>query len=95
MFKPFQKEKPSYYSGKSCPDNKYGSFCFWSVVNRLEKNDTIVKKVKDQLFIARAYHPIIRADSSGQALAKQMRHHILEYERALGEATVDAEVPPK
>lgn len=61
-------------------------------MNRLEKNDTIVKKLKDQLFIARAYHPIIRSE---QALSKQMRHHILEYERALGETTVDAEIPPK
>lgn len=56
-------------------------------------NDSMVKKLKDQLFVARAYYPSITKLQGQEQLAHELKQSIQEYERMLSEATSDADLP--
>ncbi|KAG0466437.1 hypothetical protein HPP92_018017 [Vanilla planifolia] len=58
-------------SDKSC-QVEFGSYCLWSTKHKEAMNDATVKKLKDQLFVARAYYPSIsklKEDIQPQALS--------------------------
>ncbi|XP_052484217.1 probable galacturonosyltransferase 7 isoform X5 [Gossypium raimondii] len=76
-------------------DLKYGSYCIWREENREEMQDSMVKKLKDQLFVARAYFPSIAKIPAQSKLSGELKQNIQEVERVLSESTTDADLPPE
>ncbi|KAG8499024.1 hypothetical protein CXB51_005437 [Gossypium anomalum] len=76
-------------------DLKYGSYCIWREGNREEMHDSMVKKLKDQLFVARAYFPTIAKIPAQSKLSGELKQNIQEVERVLSESTTDADLPPE
>ncbi|CAD5197287.1 unnamed protein product [Musa acuminata subsp. malaccensis] len=56
-------------------------------------DDSTVKKLKDQLFVARAYYPSLAKLNGQQKLSHDMKQNIQEHEHMLSEAIVDADLP--
>ncbi|KAL5807626.1 hypothetical protein ACOSQ3_028317 [Xanthoceras sorbifolium] len=73
---------------------KFGSYCLWRKEHREEMKDSMVKKLKDQLFVARAYYPSIAKLPSQNKLTRDLRQNIQELERVLSESATDADLPP-
>lgn len=55
--------------------------------------DSVVKRLKDQLFVARAYYPSIAKLPSQDKLTWELKQNIQEFERILSESTIDADLP--
>ncbi|KAK9067750.1 hypothetical protein SSX86_011861 [Deinandra increscens subsp. villosa] len=73
---------------------KFGSYCLWRRQNKEKMEDFIVKKMKDQLYVARAYYPSIAKIPKLDQFSQEMKQHIQEFERILGESTSDKDLPP-
>ena len=56
--------------------------------------DSVVKKLKDQLFVARAYYPSITKLQAQTQLSRELKQNIQEHERMLSEAISDGDLPP-
>ncbi|KAI4355946.1 hypothetical protein L6164_000002 [Bauhinia variegata] len=80
--------------GKSC-ELTFGSYCLWRQVHREGMKDIMVKRLKDQLFVARAYYPSIAKLPAQDKLCRQMKQNIQELEHVLSESTTDADLPPQ
>ena len=57
--------------------------------------DFVVKKLKDRLFVARAYFPSIAKLPAHEKLSKELKQNIQDFERILSEATTDRDLPPQ
>ncbi|TKY65615.1 galacturonosyltransferase 7 [Spatholobus suberectus] len=79
--------------GKSC-ELTFGSYCLWQREHRQEMKDSLVKKLKDQLFVARAYYPSIAKLPAQDKMSRQLKQNIQELEHMLSESTTDADLPP-
>lgn len=79
-------------SDKQC-ELKYGSYCLWRQEHKEEMKDSMVKKLKDKLFVARAYYPTIAKLPAQDKLSREMKQNIQEFERILSETTTDADLP--
>ncbi|KAG6603505.1 putative galacturonosyltransferase 7, partial [Cucurbita argyrosperma subsp. sororia] len=79
-------------NGKPC-EWKFGSYCIWQQENREVIKDSMVKKLKDQLFVARAYYPSIAKLPDQGKLTQEMKQNIQELERVLSESTTDLDLP--
>jgi alpha-1,4-galacturonosyltransferase len=55
--------------------------------------DSIVKRLKDQLFVARSYYPSIAKLNGQEALTQEIKQNIQDHERVLSVSTVDADLP--
>ena len=55
----------------------------------------MVKKLKDQLFVARAYYPTITKLPGQDKLTREMKQNIQDLEHIFSEATTDADLPPQ
>jgi alpha-1,4-galacturonosyltransferase len=53
-----------------------------------------VKKLKDQLFVARSYYPSIAKLQGQEALTREIKQNIQDHERILSTSTLDADLPP-
>ncbi|KAE8728124.1 putative galacturonosyltransferase 7 [Hibiscus syriacus] len=73
---------------------KYGSYCIWKEENREDMKDSTMKKLKDQLFVARAYFPSVAKMPAQNKLSRELKLNIQELERVLSESTTDADLPP-
>ncbi|XP_035545577.1 probable galacturonosyltransferase 7 isoform X3 [Juglans regia] len=80
--------------GKLC-EFKFGSYCHWRQEHREEMKDTMVKKLKDQLFVARAFYPSIAKLPRQDKLSRELKLNIQELERVLSESTTDVDLPPQ
>ncbi|KAI4353614.1 hypothetical protein L6164_002549 [Bauhinia variegata] len=80
--------------GKSC-ELTFGSYCLWRQEHREEIKDVMVKRLKDQLFVARAYFPSVAKLPAQDTLSRQMKQNIQELEHVLSESTTDADLPPQ
>ncbi|KAL2330483.1 hypothetical protein Fmac_018064 [Flemingia macrophylla] len=78
--------------GKSC-ELTFGSYCLWQQEHRQEMKDGLVKKLKDQLFVTRAYYPSIAKLPAQDKLSRQLKQNIQEMEHMLSESTTDADLP--
>lgn len=78
----------------SC-EQKYGSYCLWRREYREDMKDSMVKALKDRLFVARAYYPSIAKLPAHDKLSRELRQNIQDFERVMSEATVDADLPPQ
>ncbi|XP_062211139.1 probable galacturonosyltransferase 7 isoform X2 [Phragmites australis] len=72
---------------------EFGSYCLWSIEHKEVMKDTIVKRLKDQLFVARSYYPSIAKLKGKEALTRELKQNIQEHERVLSESIVDADLP--
>ncbi|KAF4354446.1 hypothetical protein CsatB_003125 [Cannabis sativa] len=81
-------------SGKQC-ELKYGSYCIWSREHKEEMKDSMVKKLKDRLFVARAYFPTIAKLPAQDKLSRELKQNIQELEKIFSESTTDADLPPQ
>lgn len=80
-------------NGKSC-ELTFGSYCLWQQEHREDMKDAMIKKLKDQLFVARAYYPSIAKLPAQDKLSRQLKQSIQELEHILSESTTDADLPP-
>ncbi|XP_076917630.1 putative galacturonosyltransferase 7 isoform X1 [Bidens hawaiensis] len=81
-------------SDKIC-EIKFGSYCLWRQQHREEMKDLIVRKMKDQLYVARAYYPSIAKIPKLDQFSQEMKQNIQEFERILSESTSDSDLPPQ
>ncbi|XP_062215714.1 probable galacturonosyltransferase 7 [Phragmites australis] len=72
---------------------EFGSYCLWSIEHKEVMKDAIVKRLKDQLFVARSYYPSIAKLKGKEALSRELKQNIQEHERVLSESIVDADLP--
>lgn len=80
-------------NGKSC-QLEFGSYCLWSLEHKEVMLDAVVKRLKDQVFMARAYYPSIAKLPRQDALSRELKQSIQDHEHILSEAIVDADLPP-
>ncbi|GAB4839289.1 hypothetical protein Ancab_028816 [Ancistrocladus abbreviatus] len=74
---------------------RFGSYCLWHREHREDMKDSMVKKLKDRLFFARAYYPSIAKLPAHDKLSHEIRQNIQDFERVLSEATSDVDLPPE
>ena len=55
----------------------------------------MVKKLKDQLFVARAYYPSVAKLPRQDKLSRELKQNIQELERVLSESSTDGDLPPQ
>lgn len=79
-------------ASKSC-ELKLGSYCLWRHEQKEDMNDSMIKRLKDQLFVARAYYPSVAKIPSQDELTREFKQNIQDFERVLGEASTDADLP--
>ena len=70
----FEHGLPGDENGKSC-QLEFGSYCLWSVEHEEVMKDFIVKRLKDQLFVARAYYPSIVKLDGMEKLSHEMKQN--------------------
>ncbi|MED6170598.1 putative galacturonosyltransferase 7, partial [Stylosanthes scabra] len=87
------KTTPADESGKSC-ELTFGSYCLWQQEHKEVMKDAMIKKLKDQLFVARAYYPSIAKLPAQDKLSREMKQNIQDLEHVLSESTTDADLPP-
>ncbi|XP_073142326.1 probable galacturonosyltransferase 7 isoform X2 [Henckelia pumila] len=73
---------------------RFGSYCLWRREHKEKMEDAVVKRMKDLLFVARAYYPSIAKLPSFEKLSHEMKQTIQEFERVLSETTTDKDLPP-
>ncbi|KAL6905725.1 hypothetical protein ACP4OV_003326 [Aristida adscensionis] len=78
---------------KSC-EHEYGSYCLWSVEHKEVMQDAIVRRLKDQLFTARAHYPSIAKLKQQEIFTRELKQNIQEHERMLSDTITDADLPP-
>lgn len=81
-------------SNNTC-ELRFGSYCLWRQEHRERTEDSTVKKMKDLLYVARAYHPSIAKLPTLDKLSHELRQNIQEFERVLSETTTDKDLPPQ
>lgn len=74
---------------------KFGSYCLWRQQQREKMEDSVVKRMKDLLFVARAYYPSIAKLPELDKLSHELRQNIQDFERVLSETTTDKDLPPQ
>ncbi|KAJ3680991.1 hypothetical protein LUZ60_015480 [Juncus effusus] len=79
------------YSDKLC-EFQFGAYCLWSVQHKEKMKDRFVRRLKDQLFIARAYYPSIVKLKGSEEFSKEVKRNIQDHERMLGEAVSDKDL---
>ncbi|XP_058003597.1 probable galacturonosyltransferase 7 [Hevea brasiliensis] len=72
---------------------RFGSYCKWREEHREDMKDSMIKKLKDQLFVARAYFPSIAKLPAQNKLSQELKQNIQEFERILSESTTDTDLP--
>lgn len=71
----------------------YGSYCLWRKEHKEKMKDFVVKRMKDQLYVARAYYPSIAKLPALDKLSQELKQNIQEFERVLSETTTDSDLP--
>ncbi|CAI9097136.1 OLC1v1033480C3 [Oldenlandia corymbosa var. corymbosa] len=83
----------STMDGKNMCEIRFGSYCLWREEHRESMKDSTVKKMKDLLFVARAYYPSIAKLPALDKLSHELKQNIQEFERVLSETTTDKDLP--
>ncbi|KAM0053885.1 putative polygalacturonate 4-alpha-galacturonosyltransferase [Helianthus debilis subsp. tardiflorus] len=81
-------------SEKTC-ELKFGSYCIWRQQHREKMTDFIVKRMKDQLYVARAYYPSIAKLPKLDQFTQEIKQNIQEFERILSVSSSDPDLPPQ
>ncbi|KAL3531576.1 hypothetical protein ACH5RR_005097 [Cinchona calisaya] len=86
------KEDGNGENKKIC-ELRFGSYCLWRQEHRERTKDFTVKKMKDLLYVARAYYPSIAKLPALDKLSHELKQNIQEFERVLSETIVDKDLP--
>ncbi|KAI4331668.1 hypothetical protein MLD38_029831 [Melastoma candidum] len=81
-------------AGKQC-EARFGSYCLWLQEHREKMKDSTVKRMKDLLFVARAYFPSIAKLSKQEKFSLELKQNIQDFERILSDASKDSDLPPQ
>ncbi|KAK8963438.1 putative galacturonosyltransferase 7 [Platanthera guangdongensis] len=73
---------------------EFGSYCLWSEKHKITMKDFMVKRLKDQLFLARAYYPSIAKLKAQTRLSHELKQSIQDHEKILSEGISDTDLPP-
>ncbi|KAK3119618.1 hypothetical protein QOZ80_9AG0672880 [Eleusine coracana subsp. coracana] len=88
-------DQETVYEENSKPcELEYGSYCLWSMEHKEVMKDATVKRLKDQLFIARAHYPSIAKLKQQERFTRELKQNIQEHERMLSDTIADADLPP-
>jgi alpha-1,4-galacturonosyltransferase len=87
-----QNLPPTGENVKSC-QVEFGSYCVWSEENKERMKYSTVKRVKDQLFVARAYYPTIAKQTEMSKLALEMKQRMQDHEQMLSKVISDPDLP--
>ncbi|XP_016545803.2 probable galacturonosyltransferase 7 isoform X2 [Capsicum annuum] len=79
--------------GEKLCELKFGSYCLWRRNHKEKVNDLTVRKMKDLLYVARAYYPSIAKLPALDKLSHEMKTNIQDFERVLSVTTVDKDLP--
>ncbi|KAL3356671.1 hypothetical protein AABB24_017369 [Solanum stoloniferum] len=79
--------------GEKLCELKFGSYCLWRRNHKEKVNDFTVRKMKDLLYVARAYYPSIAKLPALDKLSHEMKQNIQDFERVLSVTTVDKDLP--
>ncbi|XP_076895979.1 putative galacturonosyltransferase 7 [Bidens hawaiensis] len=74
---------------------KFGSYCLWRQQHKEKMKDFIVKKMKDRLYVARAYYPSVAKLPKLEQFTQEIKQNIQEFERILSESSSDTDLPPQ
>ncbi|KAF6999336.1 hypothetical protein CFC21_015380 [Triticum aestivum] len=85
--------KPDEVENLKACQLEFGSYCLWSTEHKVIMKDSVVKRLKDQLFVARSYYPSIAKLQGQEALTQEMKQNIQDHERVLSASAVDADLP--
>uniref|UniRef100_A0A453ANK0 Galacturonosyltransferase 7 n=2 Tax=Aegilops tauschii subsp. strangulata TaxID=200361 RepID=A0A453ANK0_AEGTS len=85
--------KPDEVENLKACQLEFGSYCLWSTEHKVIMKDSVVKRLKDQLFVARSYYPSIAKLQGQEALTQEMKQNIQDHERVLSASSVDADLP--
>lgn len=80
--------------GEKLCELKFGSYCLWRRNHKEKADDFTVRKMKDLLYVARAYYPSIAKLPALDKLSHEMKQNIQDFERVLSVTTVDKDLPP-
>lgn len=72
---------------------QFGGYCLWSIQHKEVMTDSVVKRLKDQVFVARAYYPSMAKLQGQEQLSHELKQNIQEHERILSDAVSDADLP--
>lgn len=89
----YQQSVPSSGENEKSCQVVFGSYCIWSEENKETMKDSTVKRVKDQLFVARAYYPTIAKLTEMSELALEMKQRIQDHEQMLSKVISDPDLP--
>ncbi|KAI3473871.1 hypothetical protein Pfo_028052 [Paulownia fortunei] len=65
------------------------------MICELKFGNSVVKRMKDLLFVARAYYPSIAKLPTLDKLSLELKQNIQDFERVLSETTTDKDLPPQ
>lgn len=72
---------------------KHRNYCLWRIELKEKMKDFVVKRMKDQLYVARPYYPSIAKLPALGKLSLEMKRNIQEYMRVLSETSTDIDLP--
>ncbi|KAJ9556360.1 hypothetical protein OSB04_010974 [Centaurea solstitialis] len=84
-------ENAAIERSKSVDSAVLGKYSIWRKENDNENTDTTVRLVRDQMIMARVYKSIATMKNNTQ-LARELQNQLKESQRALGDATADADL---
>ncbi|KAI8021134.1 Polygalacturonate 4-alpha-galacturonosyltransferase [Camellia lanceoleosa] len=85
-------ENAAIERSKSVDSAVLGKYSIWRKENENENTDSTVRLMRDQIIMARVYVSIANMKKS-PGLAQELQSRIKDSQRALGEATADADLP--
>lgn len=85
-------ENAAIERSKSVDSAVLGKYSIWRKENENENPDTTVRLMRDQIIMARVYISIASMKNKHD-LAQELQNRLKESQRALGEATADADLP--
>lgn len=87
-------ESAAIERSKSVDSAVLGKYSIWRKENENENSDSTVRLMRDQIIMARVYLSIAKMKNKPD-LYEQLQIRLRESQRALGEATADADLPKR
>lgn len=87
-------ENAAIERSKSVDSAVLGKYSIWRKENENENSDSTVRLMRDQIIMARVYLSIAKMKKKADLYA-QLQTRLRESQRALGDATADADLPKR
>ncbi|KAJ3669112.1 hypothetical protein LUZ60_011062 [Juncus effusus] len=80
-------------TGNAICQLEFGSYCIWSAQNKYTMKDSTLKRMKDQLFLARSYFPTVYKQKDQAKFSIEMKQNIQDHEKILTSSYSDSDLP--